>query len=99
MGISSLISVLERSGRNDGLFQALMLYITRCAEPEADGEIEELDMGEGVGAGWGDDLNLEAAEDGEVDGDEAEEGDEEAEEGEGGWEMEVCKIVSSCLPS
>ncbi|KAK9847289.1 hypothetical protein WJX84_005223 [Apatococcus fuscideae] len=72
-----------------GFFENL---VATGKEPEADGEIEELDMGEGVGAGWGDDLNLEAAEDGEVDGDEAEEGDEEAEEGEGGWEMEDLEL-------
>ena len=68
-----------------------MITSVHCSGGEADGEIEELDMEDGVGAGWGDDLNLESAADGEADGavDMDGEADEEAAEGEGGWEMEV----------
>ena len=36
--VSSLMSVLERFWRNDSLFQILMLYLTWCAEPKADGD-------------------------------------------------------------
>ena len=61
-----------------------------AAGPDAEGGAEEVDMEDGVGAGWGDDLDLEPKADAdELDEDMIANGDEEAEDGEGGWEMEV----------
>lgn len=59
----------------------------------AEEDAEELEMEDGVGAGWGDDLDLEPKADADIaDEDMLANGDEEGaeEDGEGGWEMEVC---------
>ena len=67
------------------------LKTVHCAAgPDAQGGAEEVDMEDGVGASWGDDLDLEPKGDAdELDEDMIANGDEEAEDGEGGWEMEV----------
>ena len=70
--------------------------------PGAEDAAEELEMEDGVGAGWGDDLDLEPKADADMEADEdaLANGDEGAEEdGEGGWEMEVCPPAHPAISS